>query len=206
MSARVGRLWLVAAVRRIREPGCKFDEMLVLESPTQGLDKSSALAALAVKDDWFTDQLPLNADDKKVIETLAGRWIVEAAELKAFLSQRIDRARMSYGRLVTEVPRQCVIVGTTNDDAYLRDSTGNRRFWPVKIDRFDLAALRRDVTRSGPRRRRPRLPARASGSTPASTPRPENSRMRVGSRSPGLRPSATRSARSRGDCEPTTSV
>jgi predicted P-loop ATPase len=150
----VGRLVLIAAVRRAREPGVKFDEMMVLES-AQGTEKSSALEALAVNPDWFSDSLPLNADDKKVIETLAGRWIVEAAELKgmrkgdiehlkAFLSRRIDRARMSYGRLVTEVPRQCVIVGTTNSERYLRDATGNRRFWPVRVKRFNLAALRRD--------------------------------------------------------------
>jgi Virulence-associated protein E len=151
----VGRLVLVAAVRRVRQPGCKFDEMMVIENPTQGTDKSTGLEVLAVDSDWFSDSLPLNADDKKVIETLSGRWIVEAAELKgirkgdvehlkAFLSRRIDRARMSYGRLVTEVPRQCVIIGTTNSERYLRDSTGNRRFWPVRVERFDLAALRRD--------------------------------------------------------------
>jgi predicted P-loop ATPase len=150
----VGRLVLIAAVRRTREPGVKFDEMMVLEG-AQGTDKSTALEVLAVDPDWFSDALPLNADDKKVIETLAGRWIVEAAEmkgmrkgdiehLKAFLSRRIDRARMSYGRLVTEVPRQCVIIGTTNSERYLRDGTGNRRFWPVRVQRCDLAALRRD--------------------------------------------------------------
>jgi predicted P-loop ATPase len=62
--------------------------------------------------------------------------------LKAFLSRAVDRARPAYGRMVQEVPRQCVIVGTTNSDRYLRDGTGNRRFWPVRIQRFDLAALR----------------------------------------------------------------
>jgi hypothetical protein len=150
----VGRLVLVAAVRRVRQPGCKFDEMLVLES-RQGLDKSSALGVLAIEEQWFTDSLPLNADDKKVIETLKGRWIVEAAELqglrkgdvehlKAFLSRRVDRGRPAYGRLPIEAPRQCVIVGTTNHERYLRDSTGNRRFWPVRVACFDLDALRRD--------------------------------------------------------------
>jgi predicted P-loop ATPase len=149
-----GALFLTAAVRRIRKPGSKFDEMLVMESE-QGTDKSSALCVLAVNDDWFSDDLPLNADGKRVIEALAGRWIVEAAELKgmrrgeieglkAFLSRRIDRARMSYDRLVSEVPRQCVIAGTTNSAQYLRDTTGNRRFWPVRVKPFDLPALRRD--------------------------------------------------------------
>jgi hypothetical protein len=124
-------------------------------SSPQGLDKSSALAVLAGNGEWFTDSLPLGADDKKVIETLKGRWIVEAAELqglrkgdvehlKAFLSRRIDRGRPAYGRLPIEAPRQCVIIGTTNSERYLRDSTGNRRFWPVRVARFDLDALRRD--------------------------------------------------------------
>jgi predicted P-loop ATPase len=151
----VGALALVAAVRRVRQPGCKFDEMVVLES-AQGTDKSTALRTLAVRDEWFSDDLPLgNADGKRVIEALAGRWIVEAAELngmrkgdvdhlKASLSRTHDRARMSYDRLVTEAPRQCVIMGTTNSAEYLRDSTGNRRFWPVSIKRFDIDALRRD--------------------------------------------------------------
>jgi predicted P-loop ATPase len=62
----------------------------------------------------------------------------------AFLSRQVDRARMAYGRIVSEVPRQCVIVGTTNDLEYLRDTTGNRRFWPVRCQRFDVSALHRD--------------------------------------------------------------
>jgi Virulence-associated protein E-like domain len=151
----VGALFLVAGVRRVRKPGCKFDEMLMLEQPLQGTDKSSALAILAVKEEWFTDDLPLNVESKRVIEALRGRWIVEAAELsgmrkadvehlKAMLSRRVDRARMAYGRLPVEAPRQCVIAGTTNKGEYLRDTTGNRRFWPVLIVRFDLDALRRD--------------------------------------------------------------
>jgi predicted P-loop ATPase len=151
----VGALFLMAAVRRVRRPGVKFDEMLVFESPDQGTDKSSGLAVLAVREEWFSDDVPLNMDGKRVIEALRGKWIVEAAELsgmrrsdiehlKAFLSRQVDRARMSYDRLVTEVPRQSVIAGTTNSEEYLRDTTGNRRFWPVRLKRFDLAALSRD--------------------------------------------------------------
>jgi hypothetical protein len=104
----VGALFLVAAVRRIQSPGCKFDEMPVFQSE-QGLDKSTGLSILAVKPEWFSDDLPLNADSKKTIERLRGRWIIEAAELKgmrygdvehlkAFLSRTVDRARMSYDR------------------------------------------------------------------------------------------------------------
>jgi hypothetical protein len=154
-TSAVGTLILIAAVRRVRKPGCKFDEMPVLECPTQGTEKSTALAILAVRDEWFTDSLPLSADGQRTIEALAGRWIAEVAELygmrktevehiKAFLSRTQDRARMAYGRLVTEMPRQCVIIGTTNSEAYLRDITGNRRFWPVAVERFDLKALRHD--------------------------------------------------------------
>jgi predicted P-loop ATPase len=150
----VGAITLIAAVRRIRKPGCKFDEMLILES-VQGTLKSEMLKALAVDADWFSDDVPLNADGKKVIEQLMGKWIVEAAELsgmrkadvehlKAMLSRGSDRARLAYGRNPTEQPRQSIIVGTTNSPKYLKDLTGNRRFWPVKVAKIDLAALERD--------------------------------------------------------------
>jgi predicted P-loop ATPase len=153
-SRAVGRIFLVAAVRRIRRPGCKFDEMLVLESPQGGL-KSSLLETLAVREEWFSDDIPLNADGKKFIEQAQGRWILEAADLagmrradvehlKATLSRRVDKARLSYGRLPVERPRQCIAAGTTNDDRYLRDTTGNRRFWPVRVGEIDLAGLRDD--------------------------------------------------------------
>jgi predicted P-loop ATPase len=146
---------LVAAVRRVRQPGCKFDEMLVMEQEQQGTNKSSALAIMAVRSEWFDDNLPLTADSKRVIEVMQGRWILESSELsgmgkaeiehlKAFLSRRYDRARPAYGRLPVERARQCIIVGTTNKSEYLRDTTGNRRFWPVRIKAFDLEALRRD--------------------------------------------------------------
>jgi hypothetical protein len=151
----VGALVLVAAVRRVRHPGCKFDEMLVLENPDQGTHKSQALQTLAVKPEWFSDNLPLGLPAKETIEALSGHWIVEASELqgmrksdidkvKAFLSRNTDRARMAYDRTVTEAQRQCVIIGTTNSEQCLRDLTGNRRFWPVRVGRFDLETLERD--------------------------------------------------------------
>jgi hypothetical protein len=151
----VSRIVLIAACRRIRKPGAKYDEMLILESP-QGSDKSSGLRALAFNDDWFTDDLPLHMDTRRLMEATAGKWIVEAgelkgmgksaiADLKACLSRQRDEARMAYGHKSTRVPRQFVIIGTTNEtDGYLRDATGNRRFWPVRIERFDLARLRAD--------------------------------------------------------------
>ena len=153
-TRHVGIIMLVAAVRRVRQPGCKFDEMVVLESE-QGKAKSSALSILAVQEDWFSDDLPLNAEAKLVIERTQGRWIIEAGELKGmtpkgvehlkgFLSRQRDSSRMAYGRLTHDAPRHFIVVGTTNDDKYLVDNTGNRRFWPVRVGDIDLEALARD--------------------------------------------------------------
>lgn len=151
----VSRIVLIAACRRIRKPGAKYDEMLILESP-QGTDKSSGLRALAVNDEWFTDDLPLHGDTRRFMESTGGKWIVEAGELKgmgksdinalkACLSRQHDEARLAYGHKSTRIARQFVIIGTTNEkDGYLRDATGNRRFWPVRIERFDLPRLRAD--------------------------------------------------------------
>lgn len=152
--AAVGALVLVAAVRRVRRPGSKFDELLVLEG-AQGLQKSTALEALAINSDWFTDSVPLNARDKEMIEGHSGKWICEIADLqgltkaeiervKAVLSRKVDRARLAYGRLPVEVARQCIFVGTTNGEKYLSDPTGNRRFWPVHVGQFDLETLTAD--------------------------------------------------------------
>lgn len=150
----VGRLFLVAAVRRVRQPGTKFDEMLILEGP-QGAFKSTAMQIIAVNSDWFSDSLPLGAEAREAVEQTGGKWIVEASdlhgrkrsdveELKAFLSRRTDRARMAYARMPEERPRQFVVVGTTNSDRYLEDDTGNRRFWPVRVGDVDLTALAAD--------------------------------------------------------------
>lgn len=151
----VGRLILVAACRRVRQPGCKFDEMVVLVDPTQGTDKSTTLRTLAVKDEWFTDNLPLHADSRMVIEMLQGKWIVEYSELngikhndvetlKAFLSRQVDSARAAYARVNEDVPRQCVFFGTTNSTQFLRDIQ-NRRYWPVQVKPFNIAALKENV-------------------------------------------------------------
>ena len=151
----VGRLTLIAAVRRAREPGCKHDEILVLISEQQGTNKSSSLAALAIKSEWFTDNFPLHAKDKQVIEYLQGKWIIECSELagikqaqieevKAMLSRQVDSARLSYDRLPTDMPRQCIFIGTTNSTEFLRDLE-NRRYWCVVIKQFDLQRLKRDV-------------------------------------------------------------
>jgi hypothetical protein len=149
-----GVAWMLAAVRRMRQPGTKFDELPVFESG-QGLGKSTALAILAVRPEWFTDNLPLSATAKEVIESTRGVWLAEIAEMfgmkrdvdnvKAFLSRWEDRARAAYGRLTEAVPRQFVCAGTTNKAQYLRDDTGNRRFWPLTVlAPIDLGRLRSD--------------------------------------------------------------
>jgi predicted P-loop ATPase len=123
--------------------------------PMQGKDKSTTILVLAVREEWFSDDLPLNADGKKVIEQTRGKWIIEASELsgirksdvehlKAMLSRRTDRSRLAWDRLTTDRSRQWIAIGTTNAVYYLRDTTGNRRFWPVAVTGFDVVALARD--------------------------------------------------------------
>ncbi len=148
----VGRMWLVSAVARIMEPGCKADHMLVLEG-SQGIKKSSALRILA-SPEFFCDSLP-DVTSKDAAMQTAGSWIIEWAELdgmtrsettsvKAFISRQVEKIRPPYGRNTIEFPRQCVFAGTTNTSDYLRDETGNRRFWPVACTEIDIISLARD--------------------------------------------------------------
>lgn len=141
---KIGELVLIAAVRRIRRPGCKFDEILTLVSP-EGSGKSETVAALVPNLDWFSDQLPLGADPKLCIERTGGIWVCESAELvgqsksgisevKAFLSRQVDGpVRMAYARETITRPRQFVPIATTNETAFLQSMTGDRRFWPIDV-------------------------------------------------------------------------
>ena len=148
----VGSNFMVAAVARAMEPGCQVDTMLVLEG-AQGVGKSTFFRVLA-SPEYFTDDLA-DPSKKDAAEQLPGAWFVEMAELssmrkadvetlKGFLTRKVDRYRPSYGHHVIEQPRGCVFVGTTNESEYLKDATGNRRFWPVATTTFDLDALARD--------------------------------------------------------------
>jgi energy-coupling factor transporter ATP-binding protein EcfA2 len=153
LNRAIGTIFLVAAVRRVRQPGVKFDQIVVFEG-AQGSGKSTALQILA-GDGLHSDQEILGADGKAQMELMEGKWIYELGELvglnkaevnriKAFASRTYDTARMAYGRAATTRGRQTVFVGTTNEDRYLRDTTGNRRFWPVKTGVIDLERLRQD--------------------------------------------------------------
>ncbi|MEQ8451894.1 MAG: virulence-associated E family protein [Nitratireductor sp.] len=155
INREFGAKFLIAGVRRVKQPGVKFDTMLVFEG-NQGTGKSSFAEILAVRSDWFCGSLSLKSDDKTKAELLAGAWIVEVQEmdgirkastheLKRFLSTRRDKYRRAYGRDARTYPRQCVIVGSTNDQKYLFDQTGNRRFWPVRAGTVQLDKLREDV-------------------------------------------------------------
>lgn len=150
---KVGSRWLVALVARGLEPGCKVDNVLVLESPP-GTGKSTIFEIIG--GEWFCDTaISLGDKDSRM---MAGHyWLCEMAEivafkktghdvLKSFFSSRVDKFRPPYGASFEDFPRRCVFVGTTNDDSYLGDETGNRKYWPVAAayTAGATAALRRD--------------------------------------------------------------
>jgi hypothetical protein len=138
----VGRCWLLGMVNRVMEPGCKFDYCPVLEG-AGGLRKSTMVEALAGA--GFYSDTPFEVGrGKEAQEQVQGLWVYEIAEMthfskaevgaiKAFISSKMDRYREAYGQTLSEFPRQCVLVGTTNENTYLRDRTGNRRFWPIPV-------------------------------------------------------------------------
>ncbi len=153
LTRTIGRLALIAAVRRARDPGCKFDQIIVLEGP-EGRNKSTAIETMAGKEN-FSDQHILGVSDKEAQENLQGVWLYEIADLtgirkadadkvKAFASRTTDRARPAYGRFRLDQKRRCVIFASTNDEQYLQSHNGNRRFWPIKTGEIDIARLKAD--------------------------------------------------------------
>jgi len=150
----VGRASLIAMIARVMTPGCKHDHVLVLRG-TQGLRKSTACSILGGA--WYGDNMPSIRDGGREAGLyLRGHWLIEMAELapsrkaeqddlKAFLTRASDEIRAPYARTADVVPRQCVFIGTSNEEAILRDATGGRRFWPVTVERqIDTDALARD--------------------------------------------------------------
>lgn len=138
---QVTRKTLTACIARIMEPGCKFDNIPVIIGP-QGIGKSTLIRRLGHK--WFSDSLA-DLRNKDALEQLQGVWILELGELaslkkaeveliKHFTAKQDDRFRVAYGRRAETFPRQCVFMGTTNNFGFLKDHTGNRRFWPIQTN------------------------------------------------------------------------
>ncbi len=152
----VGRKMLCGAVARAYNPGCKFDHMVILEG-IQGIGKSTLLEVLC--GEWYIDTDFSSAEQRKdLIDTLSSGWIVEIGDMsgfnkadiknvRAFITRKVDKIRLPYGKRVLAFPKQCILVGTHNpsgDNEYLRDDSGNRRFWPVECTKADYIKIKQD--------------------------------------------------------------
>lgn len=139
----VSRLIFAGGINRLYRPGCKFDDVPVLIGTSQGEGKSSLVMWLAMHDSFFSEVTEI--EGQRAIEQLEGAWICEVAELlaltrskeqegvKAYVTRQRDKYRKPYDKQTIELPRRCIFVGTTNNDAFLRDKTGNRRWYPVQV-------------------------------------------------------------------------
>ncbi len=147
----ISKRWLVALVARALRPGTEVQSVLILEG-AQGVGKTRALRALA--GDYYLGTA-VHIGEKDFLQLISSAWLVELGELaslrraetdriKQFVDQRADKFRAPYGRVAEEWPRRCVFVGTTNESDYLRDRTGNRRYWPIRVGRVDVEAVARD--------------------------------------------------------------
>ena len=140
-SEEVSRLIFAGGIHRIFEPGCKFEDMAVLIGQKQGEGKSTFVRMLAMDDKFFREVNEI--DGQRGSEAVEGAWICEVSELlalkrskeveaaKSYFSRQVDAYRRPFDRRVTELPRQCIFVGTTNNAQFLTDKTGNRRYYPV---------------------------------------------------------------------------
>lgn len=157
LDREITRLWMIAGVDRVMRPGCQFDEILITCGP-QGLGKSKMLRTLARG--YFTNSIEKLSMEKSIAEKLQGMWIVELGELdgmkkgeqtqiKNFVTSTTDRYRGAYARTAVTHPRQCILAGTSNEASFLRDSTGERRYWimPVKGtgDRGEMKGFKEEV-------------------------------------------------------------
>ena len=160
-AKEVSRLIFAGGIHRLYNPGCKFDDVPVLIGTKQGEGKSSFVRWLALKDEFFSEISEF--EGQKGIEAIEGVWICEIAELlavtknkeqeavKAYITKQVDKYRRPFDRRVTEHPRQCIFIGTTNKQQFLIDKTGNRRFYPLQVhssgyDLFDNEdAIRSDI-------------------------------------------------------------
>ena len=151
LNRAISRKFFIAGIRRIYQPGCKFDTMLVVEGE-QGSGKSTLFKLLAMEEEFFSDDFPLGGDAKQTIEQTRGKFLIECAELKGMrasdvtkvksqLSRTHDYARLAYDRVASEVPRQFLLAGTTNNKKYLKDETGDRRFWPMETGEICLGEI-----------------------------------------------------------------
>lgn len=151
VTRAMARAWMVQAVARGMEPGCKADAVLILKGK-QGSGKSTSLSILG--GEWFRDT-PIDLSSKDRFSALQGAWLYELAELdslrraeaqtlKAFVSSQRDSYRPSYARNTRDTPRTTTFAGTTNDDEFLQDSTGSRRWWVIETTTCDLGALKED--------------------------------------------------------------
>lgn len=151
----VGRLMMIAAVTRVFEPGHKFDFAVILQG-LQGKRKSTFISVLAKS--WFAELEGDIEDPRQMVESMQGSWILEIGELggfaradvrhiKSFISRRSDKVRLAYAKRAQEYHRQCIFIGSTNDDKYLKDDTGGRRFWPIacSVDGIDTDRLAGEI-------------------------------------------------------------
>ena len=153
LNHAIAKLLLIAMVRRVLQPGEKYDYMVILQGP-QGCRKSQFCKTLAGPD-FFEESMTLAASAKEILEQTPGKWVIELAELaglnakdiehqKALITRTEDRARRAYGYFAESAHRQFVLIGTTNEEVFLRDATGNRRYLPVRVRDIDIEALKRD--------------------------------------------------------------
>lgn len=151
-TSAVGRMWLIGAVARTMKPGAICKTMPILEGP-QDAGKSTLLRAVCPRPEWFSDTpIDIGKQGADKYQVLRGKLIVEIPELdgfrgkdarsaKAFFSSPVDNFRASFGKRNQDVPRQCVFAGTTNEERYFQDHSGNVRFWPVRVGEIDVPGL-----------------------------------------------------------------